>query len=463
MSPSWIEWRKEARALVAAWAAAAVSLAALARLSNDRDGEFGWVAFFVGALTLAALSIGHEYSHGTLPILLSLPVRRSHLLLVKLGALIPMVMLLWIVAMTVLPPTTDFGPSAFPLLALLCGLVSAPWLTMVCRGPLAGVLFAGAITGLAHTVAGAAVVGRYGWSDDRTADQAAFHDAVLLAGLLCTTAFATVAGWRRFMRLEAVGGAAAGLDLDRWMPTADSSAAAPAAHRTHRHPLWLLTLKELRLQRLTMVVAVVIAVGRAAMALLWRNNPNALDILDALVLFCYGSLAVLIGSLASAEERHMGTLEAQLLLPMAGRQQWMAKLGTSLSLALLVSVVTPTLMVDVSRLSLWHAGIVVLLTVGSLYVSSLCRSGLQALTWSVPVLVVALLLLGSRLAPSRLGPWISTEGSLVAGALATAAAAAVWFGLENHRSTTPDIRRVGSQAMWIAAGPIAAVIIARWW
>ena len=456
MSPSWIAWRKEARALVAAWAAAAVSLAALARLSNDRDGELGWVAFFVGALTLTALSIGHEYSHGTLPILLSLPVRRSHLLLVKLGALIPMVMLLSIVAMAVLPPITDFGPSAFPLLALLCGLVSAPWLTMVCRSPLAGALFAASTVALSHIFAEVALAIRYGWGDNRTADQLAFYDAVLVASLLAGAAITAVASWRLFMRLEAVGGATPGIDLARWWLKRDAPIPAHPLQSTRPHPLWLLTLKELRLQRLTIVVALLFAVGWAAAAL-WRHEGNDHDreVLGAVALIYYTLLAVVIGSLASAEERQLGTHEWQTLLPIAGWQQWMVKLGTTLGLALLVSVVMPTLMADLSWRYPAHAGVVLLLTIGSLYVSSLCRSGLQALAWSAPVLVIALQLL-SRFA------LLGFDGRLLAGALAIAAVAAMWFGMENHRSSRPEAGRVGWQALWIAAAPTAAVIIAQW-
>ena len=456
MSPWWIAWRKEARALVAACAAAAVSLAALAMLSNDRNTELGWVAFFVGALTLAALSIGHEYSHGTLPMLLSLPLSRSRLLLVKLSALAPMLTLLSITAMAVLPPTSDFGPSAFPLLALLCGLVSAPWLTMVCRGPLAGVLFASSVTALTHIVAEAALVGRYGWSDDRTADQTAFRDAVQLAGLLGTTALAAIAGWRLFMRLEAVGGAAAGLDLDRWQLTQGASVAAPPSHPTRRHPLWLLTLKELRLQQLTIVVALLFAIGWAVAAALWRHEANDREVLGAIALIYYTLLAVVIGSLASAEERQLGSHEWQTLLPIAVWQQWMVKLGTTLGLALLISVVTPTLMADLSLANPAHAGVVLLLTIGSLYVSSLCRSGMQALAWSAPVLVIALQLVSQF---ALLG---FTHGPLLAGALAIAAVAAMWFGLDNHRSSRPEATRVGWQALWITAAPTAAVIIARW-
>ena len=92
-----------------------------------------------------------------------------------------------------------------------------------------------------------------------------------------------------------------------------------------------------------------------------------------------------------------------------------------------------------------------------MYISSLCRSGLHALAWSVPILVVALLLLGSRL-----GPMLFTNQLLLAGALTAAGAAAAWFGFENHRTTKPAGRRIGWQALFIAAGPLVAGLIAQW-
>jgi len=101
--------------------------------------------------------------------------------------------------------------------------------------------------------------------------------------------------------------------------------------------------------------------------------------------------------------------------------------------------------------------VIALLTIGSVYIFSLCRSGLHALAWSVPILVVALLLLGSRL-----GAMLFTNQLLLAGGLSAAGAAAAWFGFENHRTTKPAVRRVGWQALLIATGPLAAAIIAQW-
>ena len=53
---------------------------------------------------------------------------------------------------------------------------------------------------------------------------------------------------------------------------------------------------------------------------------------------------ILIGSLASAEERQLGTLEWQTLLPSPAWQQWAVKVGVTFGLALLLGVGLPALL-----------------------------------------------------------------------------------------------------------------------
>ncbi len=106
-------------------------------------------------------------------------------------------------------------------------------------------------------------------------------------------------------------------------------------------------------------------------------------------------LAILIGSLASAEERHLGTLPWQTLLPMAAWKQWMVKASTTIGLVMLFGIVLPLVLNwlqpadDNWRLSRWREPLlaVLVLTAGSLYVSSLCTSGVKAMVMSLPLLV----------------------------------------------------------------------------
>ena len=107
---------------------------------------------------------------------------------------------------------------------------------------------------------------------------------------------------------------------------------------------------------------------------------------------------VLIGSVASAEERQLGTLPSQLLLPIAARTQWAVKVATTLSLALVLGVGVPVLVSFLFSYSEgptgWHPRRVketlaaaVLLTSCSLYVSSLSSSAVRAMVNSIPVVI----------------------------------------------------------------------------
>src|SRR4029079_3169399 len=101
-----------------------------------------------------------------------------------------------------------------------------------------------------------------------------------------------------------------------------------------------------------------------------------------------------IGSLAVAEERQFGTHDAQLLLPVAASTQWMVKVGTALALSVALAALLP--LAVKSQLPAWalrEAGprglrpeaILILLGCASigLYASTLARSGLSAMVYSI--------------------------------------------------------------------------------
>jgi hypothetical protein len=104
-------------------------------------------------------------------------------------------------------------------------------------------------------------------------------------------------------------------------------------------------------------------------------------------------LSLLIGSLASAEERQLGTLEWQILLPVPMWQQWTVKVLTTVSLSLILGVGMPlltTMSLALHELSLrsW-LGLAIaapLLTIAALYVSTLSSSGVRALALGAPLL-----------------------------------------------------------------------------
>jgi hypothetical protein len=445
----------------------------------DRPPFLGGVpvfAYLLGAAALGALSIGHEYTGRTLSLLLSLPVGRDRLLLVKLGVLATLLLALWVVADTLLSPGAGGLPMVVPV---LCALFLAPCLTMACRNPIAGTVFTIAIQGVLWLLGEWIGVAKY----ERGREMEAFRIAFLWRATLGLCAIGAVVSWRMFMRLEAIDGPGQDLRLPEWLRrrTTASPAALPF---TKPHPMWLLVKKELRLQQMTLIVAGLYLLGWLAVASLRSLVPDADAVFTMLTLPYIGLLALMIGSFASAGERQIGTLEWQVLLPPATSKQWVVKVGVVLGLSMLLAGGLPAvyaslnLAIDPKQLLRPELALaIVLLTAGSLYVSSLCNSGLWALLMSLPVTFVALTFVGvalgrvaaSRVRASRLAGVLVTAGlgpgphaltrvltlMLIAGFIAVL----LRFALTNHRLAEPVAGRVWKHVILMAAFVAAGVMI----
>jgi len=437
--------RKEARALLPMWVACAGALIVMVYLGDRRPG--GLLVYLLGSLALASWSIGHEYSHRTLPILLSLPLTRPRLLLVKLAVVIPLLVMLSALALTLLPSPRGLGRQELStlvgVLAVVCALVLAPLLTMLCRSPLAGAVLAPGITGWIYLLAQIAGLAVYG-SAEPLIERDQFTMNLRLWGFASVAALGAVAGWHAFMQLEAIDGLPDVHWPHGWRRTA---VAQPVARR--RNPFWLLVLKELRLQQMTFIVTGLFILGGIAMSMLstvvpeFKGSPEPMVALNGLM------LAWLVGSLASAEERHLGTLEWQMLLPVAAWQQWIVKAAVTLGLAMLLAIGLPMLFaIDGPQLNPVYVGVIVVLVTASLYVSSLCSSGLRTLTVSGPAILLVFFPLGRFIRPFDALVMSSFEGLLLAGLLVLA----LRFAFENHRSAERNFRRVGRQVLLMATG-----------
>ena len=120
--------------------------------------------------------------------------------------------------------------------------------------------------------------------------------------------------------------------------------AAPPAS-TRRPATWLLVKKELRLQQLTFAVSGLYVVGWVGVLAFGSFAPaSRATLLFMLTVFHSGAIPLLAGSLASAEERKLGTLEWQLLLPMARWKQWVTKAAVALGIALTLTLGLPALL-----------------------------------------------------------------------------------------------------------------------
>jgi ABC-type transport system involved in multi-copper enzyme maturation permease subunit len=373
---------KELRALFPALAAASAAIGSCALLRDLYP--FGVPAYFIGAATLGALTMGHEYSHRTLPFLLTLPVSRHRVLLTKLVALGTSLLLLAMLR-SVLPVPREalIFRGTVIWLPFFAALFVTPYLTIVSRSPVGGAVFTLAIAGVLMIAGEWIGIGKYGY----TREVDSFRVVFVWYALALLAAASAAGAWWTFARLQVFEAGEKALDL------------APRTVTTsrvlvRRNPTWLLVKKELRLQQLAFAVAAIYVVAFVAIAV---AGPGAIPKTMVVSQFYAPLLTLLIGATASAEERHLRTLDAQLLLPMELWRQWLIKVAVVLVLTVLLALVLPgVLMLTfttqqfglslIQTLFFPRAILMLLLALSalSLYVSTLCSNGLWALMVSVP-------------------------------------------------------------------------------
>lgn len=480
--------RKEVRALLPTWLGAMCAVLA-APLLRGTD-LFGVAALASGfcIVALGAQSFGHEYTHRTLPLLLSQPVSRRRVYLAKIGVLSPMILTAvlfgWMAGVDDFwrrPPHVELS---LLFLAATGGLAVAPWLTLLSRGTLPGLVFTMSVPGL--LLLGGTVVGALVYGAGHVLEVNAFVSRFLWWAMASVAILSAAAAWVAFSRVEAADGTGEQVAIPSLRARGADASRASAPGMRRRNPWIALVSKELRLQQMTFVVSAIYVCGWIGMAALQRwlsgtvhESPiTAVSALYAVV------LAMLIGALASAEERQFGTHAANLLLPVSTWKGWMLKAGVSLALTLVLGIVVPSVLLFAGwRVFGWHIGLsafalagavptVTIAVVCGLYVSSFSGSGVRATVMSFPYMFSAaawILLVQSfvlrvsyRLLPpsggrARLAPgqsifvlqdlMMETAGVLTIGGLILL----LWFGYANYRSEGRSVKRISVQAAWLAA------------
>jgi hypothetical protein len=487
---------KEVRALALPWIACVTCMLVIA--VTNAPYVFGPLAFFaylVGTAGLGALCIGHEYTGRTLSVLLTLPVRRERLLATKLGVLAVMLLTLWGVAdafvFNVMPaPAAEKQMAA--LIPLVCGLFLAPWLTMACRSAVAGSVFALTIPGFLVVLGELLGVATYGYGPDMHS----FRMTFVWFGTLGVCGLGAVMTWRMFTRLEAIEGPGQDMRLPHWL-TGRSADRTAARQLTRHHPVWLLVKKELRLQQLPLALTALYVLQWffTITTLASVSDPSYGYLFSVLTMLHVGLLPILIGSFASAGERQIDTLQSQLLLPMAAWKQWAVKVGVVFASSMVLGLGLPRVLLPVTQSAGVTAGVnaipftesqaatlaVLLLASGSLYISSLCRSGLWALIMSLPTVVGSALFLqlsfqwlanpayaavrsltGQPL-PRFSGFYVYPPQALSYLLIAGVIAIALRFAFINHRSADRPAKRVWVQAIVMAAFVAAGIAAGGAW
>jgi len=371
---SWLVY-KEVRALFWPWAGFALVLAiAPAADETFLIGGSGLVFYVAAAVVLGGMSIGHEYAHGTLVTWLAQPAPRRRLVLTKLLVLAVMLLTLAALAFAVYSPYLHVPARdrpAFFLLPAACGVLIAPWMTLVGRSATAGAVFTTAIPVM--LLIGVSVVRRLIGAGPSPLAWTVF--VYSLTALCCVGAWQQ---WRLAQRLEGIERADGDLFVAR------RSGRGTARRRdlpalNWRPPVRLLITKELRLHSLAFALMLIYVVLVCADVLLWGK------VLTPIISICFtGVTAIAVGACGIAEERRWGTVEWQLLLPLSIRAQQTVKVGVIVGLIGVMGIALP---LTLSRLlgfgvsgSIVPAFALVVLAVAAVafYASSACSGGMPA-------------------------------------------------------------------------------------
>jgi hypothetical protein len=148
---------------------------------------------------------------------------------------------------------------------------------------------------------------------------------------------------------------------------------------------------------MTWVLAMIYVAVYASIVLYNRDRDGVDNSVTLLTLLYTAVIGILIGALAGGEERQLGVHDAQVLLPMSSRRQWMVKVATCLGLGVVLTMVLPVILVTVlppeTIRIIGRRGLIppssfmlmpTLVTLG-LYVSVVAGSGVRGLIASIPV------------------------------------------------------------------------------
>jgi ABC-type transport system involved in multi-copper enzyme maturation permease subunit len=432
--------RKEIRLLMPAWITG-ILLALIPGISiillagsyypaNSLLLFFAELIAVAGLLLLSIYSIGGELSNNTFSALLSQPINRRHLWLVKIAILAMAFASIWLVAFLLvswklsvsaacpwsymgLPLGKELWESAkssyteFLTLSALATFSGGLWTTLLFRQITAAFWFT-LLTPLA-IVLGISTA----FQDSATLDKS-INTFIEIALVLYSIAGFLLA-WRLFMRAQDI----------RWtggevsFPCRERTSIFAAGSFSIRPSHWSLALawKELQLHQGTFLIAAIVLVLHLSTVFIHKflphiQNPDLEFILENMWLL-WLLMPLLIGSAAIAEERRLGTLEPQLCQPISRFAQLFFKFAFALLLSLFFGFLIPAFIegnicgssvgnsglwviaenetlkaIDAYNQWHWVAVVVAAIFFVSFYASSLGRTALQSIGFAILVSLV---------------------------------------------------------------------------
>jgi ABC-type Na+ efflux pump permease subunit len=294
-------------------------------------------------IMLALDSFGREISSGTFSSLLAQPTPRAHIWWTKttlLALALAILLSVWLLSWFLHPPrgstTTDLrNTTAIVGLFALAAYSGGLWTVLLFRQVAAAFWFT-VLTPAALLV----TVGEL--LED--------HPERIKATLIVTLSLYSVAGflwaWRMFFRAQDVAwtGGAVTLPSFRFAPRQ-----LARTEKRRRRPRLALFSREFQLHQSQFVIAGVLAILHLALIAArhfghgFKSNPT-LEFVANQFWFLWMVTPLLVGCASVAEERKLGTLEAQLCLPVRRRSQFAVKWLVVLALSVLFGAGMPVLL-----------------------------------------------------------------------------------------------------------------------
>jgi len=348
------------------------------------------LAPILGFLFLGVASFGQEFSFGTFSFLLSQPIPRRRVWLIKTVMLV--IAFVSVISTLIISVElhyyyfhrTFFIPLAEPIgITLVFAFVifsGGLWTTLLLR-QMTGAFWFTLLTPAVIVISFFELVDYFHLS---------FQSQILTGVVLLYS----IAGffWARRLFLRAQDAQWTGGEISfRWRKKVSARTAAPSSSRP-RHWFSALIRKEFQLHQVTVLIAVIVLALHLASVFIRKFHPNfdnpdvkgMLELVWALWLL----MPLLVGSAAVAEERRLGLIESQLCLPVSRRTQLFIKFSVALILSLILGALMPLLIERTRDFNSWIFVPAAALFFISFYASTLARTTLQAIGLTIVVSVV---------------------------------------------------------------------------
>jgi len=416
----------------------------IALMIDDDPRSWTWspwlLAYGIGCLWMGATTFGAEFEGRTLNALLAQPISRWQLYWEKVGPLLVLEFLALVEVASFGPANrwygTDYQFSWYLLVPPLMALATGPTWGLICRGTLPALV---GMIGIPLALIWMLAFGVYfvvartsGHAGTDVLIPASTYNTICQICLAFYFVVMAVAGYRIFARFESRGETTGGggigyrfsLPVD-WL-----------VRRSLTSPVGVIVRKELRLQIIPFLTAgLTLLTGIMVLSLRWIAHALGDDQAGvAVAARNAGAWLALLGILGAgtclaagvipiAEERALGTLDAQLTLPFTVRRLWWVKgcvaLGTAVCLGLLLPMGLAWLLFpyifEFHNHEEWSLALVGLaglgLTLVGFYASSFSRNSVKGVFASLAILAILIVLI--CVVGAVASRWIESNGDKV--------------------------------------------------